>query len=349
MGHKTIVWDNIGNVLTGVREWHEWPPYIQRQLLAEDPHAKEHARSLREMFADDPLDIYRAKTLADVEGAIEDAEFLVVHKETLPAETLMRAKHLKLLQHLGLDYRGLPVDTAKRLGIPVAVAPLVNYLAVAEHAWAMILNYLKKLDKQQLHIQRRAYFETWGTFPGILLARDLTLGLVGLGEIGRPMARIARSLEMNVLYWDRVRFPEWEQQYQLSYVDWETLFRQSDIVSLHLPIKPETEKIVGSREIQWMKEKALLVNTARGRLVDPDALRRAVTGRQIGGVALDVFWDEPLPADDEWHRLHEDETLCVTLTPHSAWQSPWTWVRDSQAIWNDVRRVLNGEPPLYAV
>jgi phosphoglycerate dehydrogenase-like enzyme len=332
-----------------VRPWDQWPATIQAQLLQEDPEAREHAPSLAEMFGDDPLVVYQAHTLSDVEAHIEDAEFVVVHKEQLPAKTLQRARHLKLLQHLGLDYRGLPVETAQAMGIWVAAVPLVNYLAVAEHAWAMILNYMKRLDKVQQSMHERGYFETWGTFPDLKLVRDLTLGLVGLGEIGRPMARIAKAFDMNVVYWDIQRFELWEHQYQLHFVDWETLFREADVVSLHLPIKPETERIVGARELAWMKPTALFVNTARGRLVDPEALREAVINHRIGGVALDVFWDEPLPADDPWHAVHDDPALSVTLTPHCAWQSPWTWIRDSQAIWQNVQRVLHGQPPRYRV
>jgi phosphoglycerate dehydrogenase-like enzyme len=104
--------------------------------------------------------------------------------------------------------------------------------------------------------------------------------------------------------------------------------------------------IIGAREIGMMKPAALLLNTARGKLVDQAALTEALRARRIGGAALDVFAEEPLPADDPLHELHEYN---ITLTPHSAWQSPWTWVRDSHGIWLNVIRMLRVEPIEYLV
>jgi phosphoglycerate dehydrogenase-like enzyme len=237
----------------------------------------------------------------------------------------------------------------------VAATPLVNYLAVAEHAWTLILNHLKMMPAQRAYMQARSYEgHVWGPFNGgpwgsIQLARDLTLGLVGFGEIARPMARIARAFGMRVLYWDAMRFEELEPCYEVGYVTWEQLFHQADVISMHLPINNRTQGIIGAQEIGWMKPHALFVNTARGKLVDQAALVEALRERRIGGAALDVYETEPLPVDDPLHTLHEDLSYHVTLTPHSAWQGAWTWVRDSQEIWFNVLRALHGEAIHYQV
>jgi D-3-phosphoglycerate dehydrogenase / 2-oxoglutarate reductase len=244
------------------------------------------------------------------------------------------------------------MNAAQDMGILVAATPLVNYLAVAEHNWALILDYLKHMPQHRRFMQERAYTkEGWGAVPSlnIMLACDQTLGLLGLGEIARPMARYAQAFGMKAIYWDIRRFEDLEAQYGIEYVEWEDLWKQSDILSVQIPIKPETHKIIGAREIGMMKPTALFLNTARGKLVDQPALVEALQTRKIGGAGLDVFYDEPLAEDDPLHALHEDLSYHVTLTPHSAWQGAWTWVRDSLGIWNNVLHVLRGEPIDYRV
>ncbi len=345
-----VVWDSVGNVMWGVRRWDEWGPAGQQSLLEEDPDARAHAPSFDELFAGYETALHRVSDLAELIAHIEDADFLVLHKVIVPPEVLLRGRRLRLVQHLGLDYRGIPMDAVRRLGIPAAATPLVNYLAVAEHTWALILDRLRVMPQQRAWMQSREYLRRqWGIVPGNRLVRDQTLGLVGFGEIARPVARIARAFGMPVLYWDAVRFEELERQYEVQYADWETLWRTADVISMHLPINSRTQQIVGEREIGWMKRRALFVNTARGKLVDQPALVRALRERRIGGAGLDVFYDEPLPADDPLHELHEDLSYHVTLTPHSAWQGHWTHIRDSLEIWHNVLRVLRGEPVRFAV
>ena len=120
--------------------------------------------------------------------------------------------------------------------------------------------------------------------------------------------------------------------------------RQADIVSVHLPLTPDTHGLIGAREFGLMKPAALFVNTARGKIVAQEALVAALRAGRIGGAALDVFADEPLPPDDPLHDLRERPEGGVTLTTHSASQAPWTWVWDSLAVWDNVLRSLRGEP-----
>jgi phosphoglycerate dehydrogenase-like enzyme len=345
------VWDNIGNVLLGVRlRGMTDNPWVER-LSPADPAALEAAPLFEELFADYDVQLHEVKTLAELEAIIPDVDYLVVHKERVPAEVLARGQRLKLVQHLGLDYRGVPLDAARALAVPVCATPLVNYNAVAEHAWALLLSHYKQLPEQRRQMEQRLYdTRGWGaTVPQVRLLEDDTLGLLGFGEIARPMARFARAFGMKTLYWDRERFTDLEAAYGVEYVGWDELFQRADVLSVHLPIKPETEGIIGAREISLLKANAYFINTARGRLVDQPALVAALQQRRLGGAGLDVFATEPLPLDDPLHALHADPSANVTLTSHTGWQGPWTWVRDSLNIWHNVLHHLRGEPLHYVV
>lgn len=370
---KIVVWDSIGNTLLGVRPWASWEPAIQDALLKENPEAEGLALPLQVLLQDYELDLtwfnsadepyvpfgqlyadYAGslrftQSVDDIAREIEDADFLVLHKERLPATAIERSRNLRLIQHLGQDHRGVPVEAARARGIPVAATPLVNYITVAEQVWAYILNWAKRLPALRVHMSSRDYTDSWSRFPGARYLGDLTLGLLGMGEIARPIAKVAQAFGMRVTYWDIERFPDLEDEFGMEFVSWDELFTESDILSVQLALNAQTEGIIGAREFEMMKPTALFINTARGRLVDQVALTEAVAAGEIGAVALDVFADEPLPIDDPLLRLHDTAGERVTLTPHNAWQSPWTWVRDSQELWLNVGRSMRGEPILHLV
>jgi phosphoglycerate dehydrogenase-like enzyme len=326
-----------------MRAWDEYGEQQQRQFLSEDPDGRARILTIEELLAPHAVDVQRVTNVAELHAHIGDADFLIAHKVLIPGAVMREGTRLRLVQHLGLDYRGIPLDAVGELGVPVAVTPMVNYLAVAEHSWALILNHLKRLPQTRPIMERREYLGHWGIFPpGLQLARDCTLGLLGFGEIARPMARIAKAFDMRVIFWDIMRFPGLEDDYGVEYVPWDQIFRQADILSVHLALNDRTHMIIGAREIDSMKPTAFFVNTARGKLVDQPALVAALRERRLGGAGLDVFYEEPLPADDPLHALHEDVSTHVTLTPHDAWQSVWTHVRDSQVLWRNVKNVLEG-------
>lgn len=370
---KVVVWDSIGNTVLGVRPWESWDAATQETLLQENPEAKSVALPLREILAGYEVDLVWLNSAdapyapfgqlyADYEGSlrftrdvdeiareIEDADFLVLHKERLPAEAIERARNLRLIQHLGQDFRGVPLQAARAKGIPVAATPLINYITVAEQVWAYILNWAKRLPALRMHMNSRAYLDSWHGFPDTKYLGDLTLGLLGMGEIARPIARVAQAFGMPTQYWDIERFPDLETAHGMTFVEWDDLFSSSDVVSVQLALNPQTEGIIGAREFDLMKPTALFINTARGGLVDQAALTSALEEGKIGAVALDVFTEEPVPPDDPLLALHDVADEKITLTPHNAWQSPWTWVRDSQELWLNVRRSLQGAPIQHLV
>lgn len=346
---KVVVWDLIGNVLRGVRPWELWDALSQRRLLEEDPYAREHLLDLPTIFDGQPFEVVRVVDEVQLATEIVDADYLIVHKQTLPPAVLQLAQRLRLVQHMGLDYRGVHVTTARAMGVPVAATPLINYLVVAEHVWALILSHTKRLPGLRTHMASRAYKSTWGQPGGLRAIRDMTLTILGLGEIGRAIARIASGFDMQTLYWDIERFPALEASLGVTYVAWEDAFRQADVLTVQLALSDATQGIVGARELALMKPTALFVNTARGLLIDEPSLVAALAERRLGGAALDVFATEPLPYSHPLHALHEDLEVGVTLTPHCGWQSPWTWVRDSQELWFNVARAMKGEPIRHLV
>ena len=364
---KIVVWDSIGNTLLGVRPWESWESAVRETLLRENPAAEEVALPLRTLLAGHDIDLtwfnsadapyapfgplyadyagslHFTRSIEEIVAAIAEADFLVMHKERLPTSAVERARNLRLIQHLGQDCRGVPVETARERGIPVAATPLVNYLTVAEQVWAYMLNWAKRLPAQRVHMTSRGYVDSWHGFPGTRYLGDLKLGLLGMGEIARPIAKVAQAFGMRTRYWDIERFPDLGEAFGMTFMTWDELIASSDVVSMHLALNAQTEGIFGAREIGLLKPSALFINTARGKLVDQTALSEALAAHRIGAVALDVFAAEPLPVDDPLLRLHDGADERVTLTPHNAWQGPWTWVRDSQELWLNVRRALRGE------
>jgi phosphoglycerate dehydrogenase-like enzyme len=346
-----VVWDNIGNVLLGVQLRKQFGDDWEKKLRPDDPAKIESAPLFEEIFADYETNVIEVKTLEELDAVIAECDYVVVHKERVTPEVLRKGTRIKLIQHLGLDYRGVPMDAARELGVPVCATPLINYITVAEHAWMLLLNHYKQMLEQRRQMEERLYVERgWGaTVPNVRIVQDYTLGLLGFGEIARPMANYAHAFEMKTIYWDVVRFPELEEKYHLQYVEWDDLFKQADVLSVHIPIKPETHKIIGAREIGLMKSDAFFINTARGKLVDQPALVDALKNHRLGGAGLDVMYEEPIPVDDPLHELNEDPIYNVTLTSHSAWQGHWTHVRDSLNIWMNVYHHLRGEPLQYEV
>ena len=371
---RVVVWDNIGNTMLGMRPWDEWDSDTQARFLAEDPGAPDRIVSLDDLFESGEIELtwlYDPEAsrrgfaaFIDEHGTIlqdqrdrpalvetiASADVLITHKVTVPSNAIAAADHLKLVQHLGLDYRGLPIATLREKACTVTATPLINYSAVAEQGWATILALLKCLPDQQRYMSSGEYQNGWGAYhPGTRILSDLTIGFVGMGEIARPMARIARAFGMRVLYRDILRMSGLESSIGIEMTAWDEIWKQSDVVSLQLALTNQTTEIVRAREFDWMKPDAIFQNSARGKLVDETALIDALVAGKIGGAALDVYFEEPLPFDSPLIDLHNRYPGKIILTPHSAAQGPWTWVRDSQELWLNVRRLLDEAPILHVI
>ena len=213
---------------------------------------------------------------------------------------------------MAVGYDNIDVSAATNKGIPVGNTPGILTDATADLTWALLMAAARRVIEADKFV-RAGRWQTWE--PTLLLGADIsgsTLGIVGFGRIGQAVARRAQGFAMEILYYSRHR-RDWnfEQSLGVEYVEFDELLRQSDFVTIHASLSQETDHLFGDRQFELMKKEAILINTARGDIVDPEALFRALSRGQIAGAALDVTSPEPLPPD---HRLLSLENLIVT--PH---------------------------------
>ncbi len=275
-----------------------------------------------------------------VAAAIAETDFVLVATTPLTAETLAAAKRLRLIQHQGVGYDKTDVAAAAALGIPVALCPAGTSVGVAEHVFLLILALYKQLRTAESALRQGQWLQ-WELRPNSYEIAGKRLGLVGLGRIGREVAARARAFEAEVLYYDPVRAaPEVEQALGVQAVSFAELLAQADILSLHLPLTPQTRHVVGRAELAQMKPTAILINTARGPLVDEAALAEALAAGRLGGAGLDVFESEPLAAGNPLLGLPN-----VVVTPHIAAGTVDALKTKMDACFANMLRVANGEPP----
>lgn len=218
------------------------------------------------------------------------------------------APDLKLVARMGVGYDRVDVTAATRHGVAIAMAFGTNHEAVADHAFALMAGLANRLPAYHQEVMDGR----WGGHfhPGLWRS---TVGIIGLGRIGRALARRCRGFEMRVLAYDALPDPAYAGAEGIELVDLDRVFREADFVSVHAPHTPETDQIVSRERLAMMKPSAYLINTARGNLVDEAALSAALAAGRIAGAGLDVFEVEPLPAGSPLRGLPN-----VILTPHCA-------------------------------
>ena len=229
-----------------------------------------------------------------------------------PAEVLRRLPRLQMITVCGIGTDAIDMETAKELGIIVCNLPGQTAPIVAEHALGLMLALAK-----------RAWFQTselksgrWTSQDNVYL-RGKTLGLVGAGNIAAELARLGKAIGMEVLAWTFHPAPERAARLGVTFVSLKELMSRSDVVSLHVKLTSESRGLIGVEQIGWMKRGAMLINTARGPILDSKALVDALNSGQLGGAGIDVFDAEPIAAD---HPLLACQQ--VVLTPHNADQTP---------------------------
>ncbi|WP_454689210.1 D-2-hydroxyacid dehydrogenase family protein [Achromobacter aloeverae] len=246
----------------------------------------------------------------DAARALRDFDAICLTRErmALPGTLLERLPRLKFIAVTGPHNRTLDFDAAGRLGITVSCTrrSAAGQFATAELAWGLILALARNIPGEAENMRQGG----WQRTVGMSLATR-TLGLVGLGRLGSHMAPVAHAFGMKVIAWSQNLTEETARALNVARVEKEELFRRSDFVSLHLVLSERTRHIVGARELGCMKTTAFLVNTARGALVDREALVEALRQRRIAGAALDTFDVEPLPRHDPLRAMDN-----VILTPH---------------------------------
>jgi len=268
-----------------------------------------------------------------------DARIVVTNKAALSRRTIEQLAQLGCIAVSATGYNMVDVEAARSRNIPVTNVPSYGTSSVAQMVLAHLLNFTQHVSDHSRSVQEGRWSKSkdfcYWDHPLVELA-GLTLGIVGLGRIGRAVARIASALGMRVLAFD-VRPVSPPEGAELS--DLDTLFRQSDVISLHCPLGPETRNLINKNRLALMRPSALLINTSRGPLVDEQALAEALNSGRIAGAGLDVLAVEPPGADNPLLRAKN----CF-ITPHIAWATKAARQRLLAAVVENVRAFLDGRP-----
>ena len=274
-------------------------------------------------------------------NAAEGADILLTNKTPLTKEIIQLLPDLKYIGVLATGYNVVDTKAAAEQKIVVTNVPAYSTVAVAQMTFALLLELSSKVAEHCIAVKsgewvRSADF-SFTTSP-LLELHGKVMGIVGFGQIGRAVARIAQAFGMQVRVYNRTRYPEFESD-SLRFVTMDALFHESDIISLHTPLTSETEGMINRENIRKMKDGVLLINTARGGLVVENDLTEALNSGKIGGAGLDVISVEPMRSDNP--LLHAAN--CV-ITPHIAWATREARERLMQTAVNNVKAFLNGQP-----
>lgn len=283
---------------------------------------------------------------AEFKAALPDAEYLVGFGDASMNDTFYKsAPKVKLVQLLSAGYDRCDIEAARRAGVPICNNGGANAISVAEHAMMLMLAVSRRLVWQHANVSAgRWRGNNWSAVKMYELD-GRKLGIVGLGRIGKKVVRMAQAFGMSVQYYDTTRLTE-DQADALGvrFRLLDELLRTSDIVSLHVPLTPATQHMIGAPQLRLMKPSAYLINTCRGPVVDEAALYEALANNTIAGAGLDVFDQEPPPPDNKLFGLEN-----VVLTAHFAgptWDNQYARFRNA---FDNVQRVARGEPPLWVI
>jgi glyoxylate reductase len=265
---------------------------------------------------------------------------LTMVTDRIDAALLDAAPGLRVVSTFAVGYDNIDVAAATARGVVICNTPGVLTEATADATFSLLLAAARRIPEGIAYV-RDGEWRAWR--PMVLLGRDIhaaTLGIVGLGRIGRAVARRARGFEMRVLYHGRARQPDAERALGVEYAPLDELLAASNFVSLHCALTPATRGLIGAREFGIMRPDAILINAARGPVVDTDALVAALRDGQIGGAALDVTDPEPLPADHPLIGLPN-----AIVVPHTASSTVATRDRMADLAARNILAVLGGTPP----
>jgi phosphoglycerate dehydrogenase-like enzyme len=265
------------------------------------------------------------------EKRLPEMEVLWHVLKPVTAQVIERAPALKLIQKIGSGVNTIDIEAARRRGIAVCNLPGTNSRAVAEMALALMLACLRRLPQLGQSVRDGRWLDAWRLQDHFGEIGGRTVGLMGYGEVPKILAPILTAMGARVRYWSR----------SAGNADFGTVLGQSDIVSLHLPLARETERLIDPRR---MKRGAILINTARGGLVDEAGLVDALASGHLAAAGLDVFRHEPLPPGHPLLSLSN-----VVLAPHLAWLTQETLERSIGAALENVRRLRDGQPLLNRV
>lgn len=293
-------------------------------------------------------------TVNEKEGALARQELidgigcgdavLSMLSDAITEDVLNACTNLRVIANYAVGYNNIDINAATKRGIIVTNTPGVLTEATADLAWALLMDVARRVTEGD-RMTRAGKFTGWA--PKLLLGYDVhstTLGIIGFGRIGQSMARRAKGFNMRVLYHQRNHVQEnVENEFNATYVPLDELLKNSDFISLHCPLTPETKYLIGEKQISIMKPNAVLINTARGPVVDEKALVRALEEKRIFGAGFDVYENEP--------KLSEGlaELDNVVLAPHIGSASFATRAKMSVMAAQSILDVLSGKTPKHVV
>jgi glyoxylate reductase len=274
------------------------------------------------------------------DGAADSDGLLTLLTDRVDRELLAAARRLLVVSNMATGFDNIDLAAATEHGVLVTRTPGVLSETTADFAFALLLAAARRVVEGDRYA-RAGRWKTWG--PEMLLGHDVhgaTIGIIGMGGIGEEMAKRARGFGMRIFYTSRTRKPALEKRYGMEFYDLDLLLENSDFVTLHAPLTEETRHLIDERALQMMKPTAVLVNTARGQIVDQGALYHALKEGWIAAAALDVTDPEPMPADDPLLTLEN----CI-VTPHIASASVATRSRMAMLAAEQLVQALRGETP----
>ena len=262
----------------------------------------------------------------------------------LTSSMILGAKHLKLVQNLSVGYQHIDVGACTKAGIKVGNTPGANDSGVAEHTVMLGLCLVKKLmyaNRTTREMQWKFTYLRAGEING------KCWGLIGMGSTGKAVAKRLIPFGVTTIYFDIHKLNEaLEDEYQVTYFTFKDLLKNADIISLHCPLTEETKKMISTAEIELMKNTAILINVARGEVIDEQAVADALKNERIAGAGLDVFSKEPITKDNPLLGVDVDNMI---LTPHIAGSTSESQFKIVSMAFSNIRKVLIGKEPDHLV
>lgn len=290
------------------------------------------------------IELPPGSTEKTLEEHIAKADGLITRGSIKITRALMESNpRLKVVGVHGIGCDHVDLAAAKELGKTVCNTPDALTVTVAEMAMALTLALIRRVVAADKAVRADQWKRKYSDLIGSELAGRI-VGIVGLGRIGEATAKRMKAFDAEVYYWSRTRKPESEKKYGFKWLELDALLKNCDIISLHIPATDETRHIIGAKQIQQMKQGAYIVNTARGKVIDEEALIKALQTSKIKGAALDVFETEPLAPDSPLCTMDN-----VILTPHLAASNLEGMQRMAVQVADGVLRTIQGKEPANKV
>lgn len=288
------------------------------------------------------LTVYPATLKNEVASRIGDAQLLITNKCIIDRNVIEQCPNLKYIGVTATGYNIIDLEACTERGIVVTNVPSYSTKAVAQQVFAYILHYSNRVERHHQRVmagewEQCEYFCFYET--GLRELDGQTIGLIGFGNIAKQVAKLSHAFDMKVLAYTRTVIPEMRQMYpDVEFVTLDSLLERSDIVSIHCPLTKDTQNLLGAKEFAKMKKNALLINTARGPVVNEQDLADALNHDQIGYACVDVVSQEPIQSSNPLLKAKN-----ILITPHTAWAPRETRQRLLEVVYDNLKQYLDGK------